>query len=67
VFGAGVEPLGLIPALLGATFLAALADRRNSVVGAAVVAVGLTVACVLIFVVMLQLKLPLLGSALGGG
>jgi hypothetical protein len=66
VFGAGVESLGLIPVLLASTFLAALADRRNSVVGAAVVAVGLTVACVLIFVMLLQLKLPLLGSALGG-
>jgi hypothetical protein len=64
--GSGVEALGLIPVLLASTFLAALADRRNSVVGAVVVAVGLTVACVLIFVMLLQLKLPLLGSALGG-
>jgi len=66
VFGAGVDPLGLVPALLATTFLAALADRDNSVLASAVIAVGLTVACVLIFVVLLQLRLPLLGSALGG-
>jgi len=66
VFGAGVDPLGLVPALLVTTFLAALADRDNSLVAAAVIAVGLTVACVLIFVMLLQLKLPLLGPALGG-
>ena len=66
VFGAGVDPLGLVPALLVTTFLAALADRDNSVLASAVIAVGLTVACVLIFVVLLQLRLPLLGSALWG-
>ena len=66
VFGAGVDPLGLVPALLVTTFLAGLADRDNSVLASAVIAVGLTVACVLIFVVLLQLRLPLLGSALGG-
>ena len=66
VFGAGVDPLGLIPALFATTFLAALADRDNSVLASVVIAVGLTVACALIFVVLLQLRLPLLGSALGG-
>jgi uncharacterized membrane protein YidH (DUF202 family) len=66
VFGAGVDPLGLVPALLVTTFLAALADRDNSVLASAVIAMGLTVACVLIFVVLLQLRLPLLGPALGG-
>jgi len=66
VFGAGVDPLGLVPALLVTTFLAGLADRDNSVLAAAVIAVGLTVACVLIFVVLLQLRLPLIGSVFGG-
>ncbi len=66
VFGAGVDPLGLAPALLVTTFLAALADRDNSVLASAVIAVGLTVACVLVFVMLLQLRLPLLGWALGG-
>ena len=66
VFGAGVDPLGLVPALLVTTFLAGLADRDNSVLAAAVIAVGLTAACVVIFVLMLQLRLPLIGSMLGG-
>ena len=66
VFGAGVDPLGLVPALLVTTFLAGLADRDNSVLAAAVIAVGLTAACVVIFVLLLQLRLPLIGSALGG-
>lgn len=66
VFGAGVDPLGLVPALLVTTFLAGLADKDNSVLAAAVIAVGLTAACVVIFVLLLQLRLPLIGSALGG-
>jgi hypothetical protein len=66
VFGAGVDSLGLVPALLVTTFLAGLADRDNSVLASAVIAVGLTAACVVIFVVLLQLRLPLIGSVLGG-
>ena len=66
VFGAGVDPLGLVPALLVTTFLAGLADRDNSVLAAVVIAVGLTAACVVIFVLLLQLRLPLIGSMLGG-
>lgn len=66
VFGAGVRPLGLVPVLLLTTFLAALADRSTSLLKALLIAVALTVACVVIFVVLLQLRLPLLGTALGG-
>jgi Tripartite tricarboxylate transporter TctB family len=65
VFALGVRELGLVPALLVATFLAALAGRRRAV-WAAGVAVGLTVLCVLIFVVALQLRLPLFGSLFTG-
>jgi hypothetical protein len=65
VFALGVRDLGLVPALLVAIFLAALAGRRDPV-RAAVVAVGLTVLCVLIFVVALQLRLPLVGSLFTG-
>jgi hypothetical protein len=65
VFALGVRALGLVPALLLATFLAALAGRRDAV-RAAGVAVGLTVLCVLIFVVALQLRLPLVGSLFTG-
>ena len=66
VFGVGVDPLGLVPALLVTTFLAGLADRDNSVLASAVIAAGLTVACVVIFVLLLQLRLPLIGWMLGG-
>jgi len=59
LFGFLVAPVGLVPALLVATFLSALAGHGTSPKGAAVIAVGLTVMCVVIFVVVLQLKLPL--------
>jgi hypothetical protein len=65
VFALGVRELGLVPALLVATFLAALAGRRRAV-WAAGVAVGVTVLCVLIFVVALQLRLPLVGFLFTG-
>ncbi len=65
VFALGVRELGLVPALLLSTFLAALAGRRDPV-RAAGVAVGLTLLCVLIFVVALQLRLPLVGSLFTG-
>lgn len=66
VFGFSVRDVGLVPALLVATFLAALAGHRTGVLLAAAVAVGLTVLCVLVFVLLLQLRLPLLGPWLGG-
>ncbi len=66
VFGAGIEPLGIVPILLVTTFIAAVADRSTSLRDAALIAVGLTVVCVLIFVGLLQLRLPLLGPWLGG-
>jgi hypothetical protein len=65
VFALGVRDLGLVPSLLLATFLAALAGRRDAA-RAAGVAVGLTALCVLIFVVALQLRLPLVGSLFTG-
>jgi uncharacterized membrane protein YidH (DUF202 family) len=66
IFGAGIEPLGIVPILLVTTFIAAIADRRTSLRDAALIAIGLTVLCVLVFVVLLQLRLPLLGPWLGG-
>jgi hypothetical protein len=66
IFGAGIEPFGIVPILLITTFVAAIADRRTSLRDAVLIAVGLTVLCVLIFVVLLQLRLPLLGPWLGG-
>jgi hypothetical protein len=51
-----------VAALFGAALLSALARSRTSVREALLIAVGLTVLSVLIFVVALQLRLPLVGS-----
>ena len=64
-FGATVRGLGLAPALFVTTFLAALAGHRTGVVRALVTAAGLTVLCLVVFVSLLQLRLPLLGTWLG--
>ena len=65
-FGSTVRDLGLVPALFVSVVLAALAGRGVRVVPALVIAAGLTVLSVLIFVVALQLRLPLVGPWLGG-
>jgi len=62
VFSLGVRDIGLVPSLLVTTFLSASAGYRTSVAAAAVIAVGLTLACILIFVVLLRIRLPLFGS-----
>ncbi|MFM8598303.1 MAG: tripartite tricarboxylate transporter TctB family protein [Mycobacterium sp.] len=65
-FGATVEGLGLAPALLVTTFVAALACRGVSVLKALAISGGLTLICLGIFIGLLQLRLPLLGDWLGG-
>jgi len=60
-FGATVRGLGLVPALFVATLLSAFAGHRAGVIPAVVIAGGLTMLCVLIFVVALQLRVPLIG------
>ena len=64
-FGATVRGLGLVPALFGSVLLAALAGRDVRVVSALVIASSLTVLSVLIFIVLLQLPVPLFGAWLG--
>lgn len=64
--GVTIRGLGLVPALFGSVFLSALARERQRFVYAIAIAAGLTVLCVLIFVVALQLRLPLIGPWLGG-
>ena len=66
VFGFTVDGLGIGVAIFVAAFLAALAGHRNSALKALVVAAGLTVLCLVVFVALLQLRLPLLGEWLGG-
>ena len=60
-FGLTVRGLGVAGALFGAVLLAALARTRTRPTTALAVAVGLTILSVLIFIVALQLRLPLVG------
>ena len=61
-FGVTVRGLGVVGALFGASLLAALARSQTSIREALVIAVGLTALSVVIFIVALQLRLPLVGS-----
>jgi len=65
-FGATVRGLGLVPSLFVAVLMSALASQQARLVAALATAVGLTIMCILIFVVALQLRLPLIGPWLGG-
>lgn len=60
-FGLTVRGLGVVIALFGAVLLGALARSRTTPVEAVAIAVGLTVLSVVIFIVLLQLRLPLVG------
>lgn len=65
-FGYFVRALGLVPTLLVTVAMAALAGRSVRVVPAVVIAACLTALSVVVFVVLLQLRLPLIGPWLGG-
>lgn len=65
-FGFTVRGLGLVPALLVAVLLSALAGHRARVIPAVVIAASITALCVVIFVFTLQLRLPLFGPWIGG-
>jgi hypothetical protein len=60
-FGFTVRGLGLAPALFVTTFMSAFASARTGVVGALVMAAGLTLICILIFVEGLGLPLQVIG------
>lgn len=60
-FGLTVRGLGLVPATAVTALLTALASYRTGIPAAVAIAAGLTVLCVLIFVLALQLRLPLFG------
>ena len=66
-FGLTVRGLGVAPAVFGAVLMAAFASTQTRPVKALAIAVGVTALCVLIFVLALQLRLPLVGPWLGGG
>lgn len=61
VFGLTVRGLGLVPSTLIAVFLSALASRRATPVSVVLVSIGLTVLCVLVFGVALNLRLTFFG------
>lgn len=65
-FGFTVRGLGLGPTLLVTTFVSALAGHDTRVVRALLIAAGLTALCLVVFVALLQLRLPILGDWLGG-
>ena len=65
-FGATVREVGLVPALFVTVLLAGLAGRNARLVPSVVIAASLTALSVLIFVYVLQLRLPLFGDWLGG-
>ena len=60
-FGFTVRRLGFVPASAVTAFLTTLASPRIRLLTAVAVSAGLTVAATLIFVVGLQLRIPLLG------
>jgi Tripartite tricarboxylate transporter TctB family len=60
-FGLTVRGLGLVPATAVTALLAALASSRTGILAAVAIAAGLTLLSVLIFVLALQLRLPLVG------
>ncbi|MEU4411085.1 tripartite tricarboxylate transporter TctB family protein [Streptosporangium sp. NPDC023963] len=64
-FGLTVRGLGFVPTSAVTALLTALASTRVRLLTAVAVAAGLTVAATLIFVVGLQLRIPLLGPWLG--
>jgi hypothetical protein len=65
-FALTVDGLGLLPATFGTGLLAAMARSGTRPLRALAVAVGLTLASWIIFVVLLQLRLALFGDWLGG-
>jgi hypothetical protein len=60
-FGLTVRGLGIVPATAVSALLTALASYRTGILAALATAAGLTLLCVLIFVLALQLRLPLFG------
>jgi hypothetical protein len=64
-FGLMVRRLGLAPTLFIASFIASFSSREMRLVPALVIALALTVFCILIFVKALGLPVPLFGPWLG--
>lgn len=65
-FAYTVDGLGLLLAAFGTGLLAAFAGGQTRLTRVLLIAVGLTVASYVIFVLLLQLRLPLVGDWVGG-
>jgi hypothetical protein len=61
IFGLSIQPLGLIPSLAAAVFVASFASRRVTLPFAVIMTATLTLFCYLVFVVGLRLPLRLFG------
>lgn len=61
-FGFAIRPLGFVPTAAVTALMTTFASRRVRPLTAVAVAAGLTVAATLIFVVGLQLRVPLWGT-----
>ena len=61
IFGVLIRPLGMAPVLALTTFITAFASRRMSVRAAVLLALGLTIFCVVVFNLALGLPLRLFG------
>lgn len=66
LFGFVIGGAGLLPTVLVTTFIAALAGQGTTPARAVVIAAGITALCVLIFVFLLRLTVPLFGPWVGG-
>jgi putative tricarboxylic transport membrane protein len=60
-FGATIRGLGVVPSVFVTALLAGFSGHRPGLVAPVVIAAGITVVSVLVFVVALQLRLPLFG------
>ena len=61
IFGLLIRPLGIAPVLLVTTFITSFASRRMSLIVALLLSLGLTVFCILVFVMGLGLPLRIFG------
>ena len=59
VFALLLRPFGLVPAILGLTFVAYLADNSLSLIGRLCVAAGLCLCATIIFVVILGMQIKI--------
>jgi hypothetical protein len=60
-FGATIRGLGVVPSVFVTALLAGWSGHRPGAVAPVVIAVGLTAVSVIVFIVALQLRLPLFG------